>query len=363
MKKEVKKEKITATFIFECLGIMVAAFIPVSILLLENGVEIRIDRLVIINDLLSFKWFFGLLFALIFIAIIKKLIINGGKLTSIINIISFLLLIALLVCSFMTCKNTIAWLNDVPVSLSTDISYTSNPTLDSILPMDRTGFWSLGLKDIAGYKKKARIAYINSASSAREKELRWEIFFNDADSYKYEGGNDFWIYVKEYYTFLGSLSDGNMDVALRGFENISAHISDIGVSVDDHTDCGYVPSTLLQLKYEKAGWRSELWSGLVSRYIAVALTDPNVIDDTRTCWLGSLPDYLSDVNNRITDKEKNALLAKKLYDSFNSFEVQNSQYRAAFYSDVPQYIVDFYSMLSNTSSPDGLYEYIKNMKR
>ena len=58
MKKILNKIQIPVGFIFGYLGVIAAIFIPIAILLLENGVETRIDRLVIINNLLNFRWFF-----------------------------------------------------------------------------------------------------------------------------------------------------------------------------------------------------------------------------------------------------------------------------------------------------------------
>ena len=71
MKDILKKIQIPSSFIFGYLGIIVAAFIPIAILLLENGVETRIDRLIIINDLLNFKLFFGVFFTLTLLAVVK----------------------------------------------------------------------------------------------------------------------------------------------------------------------------------------------------------------------------------------------------------------------------------------------------
>lgn len=364
MKKILNKIQIPVSFIFGYLGVIAAVFIPIAILLLENGVETRIDRLVIINNLLNFRWFFSLFFILILLAILKApLEKKKATINKILDSASLVISFALLVCSAIICINTITWLNDVSVSLSSDTSFTSNPTLDSSLPMNRDGFLAVRPEKISEYKKKTRISYIKEASSAREQELRWEILLNDADTYKYEGGNDLWIYIREYYLFLSSIKDHDKDVALRGFENINAHVKDIGSSVDDHTDCSYVASTLFQLKTEETDWQARLWAGLVGRYMAVALTDTTVHEDTRTCWLGSLPEYLSEKELDVGGDDHLKLLANALRDSFNSFEVQNSQSHAIFYSDVPQYIVDFYTALSDSKDAESFYDYMKNMKK
>lgn len=364
MKKILNKIQIPFGFIFGYLGVIAAVFIPIAILLLENGVETRIDRLVIINNLLNFRWFFSLFFILILLAILKApLEKKKAAINKILDSASLVISFALLVCSAIICVNTITWLNDVSVSLSSDTSLTSNPTLDSSLPMNRNGILAVRPEKISGYKKKARISYIKEAGSAREQELRWEILLNDADTYKYEGGNDLWIYIREYYLFLSSIKDNDKDVALRGFENINAHVKDIGSSVDDYTDCSYVTSTLFQLKTEKTDWRARLWAGLVGRYMTVALIDTTIHEDTRTCWLGSLPEYLSEKELDVGGDDHLKLLANALRDSFNSFEVQNPQSHAMFYSDVPQYIVDFYAALSDFKDTDSFYDYIKNMKK
>ena len=67
-KKVLDGGQIPASFVFECLGVIAAVFIPITILLLVNGVETRIDRPVI-NELLNLDWFFGLLFGMVLIAI------------------------------------------------------------------------------------------------------------------------------------------------------------------------------------------------------------------------------------------------------------------------------------------------------
>lgn len=363
MRRLINKIRISSGFILGFLGIIVAAFIPMAILLLENGVETRIDRL-IINDLLNFEWFFGTIFALVLLAIAKVLVEKKEFLIArIFDLVSLALVLSLVVCSYVIYKNTTSWLNDVPVSLATDDAYTSNPMLDSSLPMNRGQLLAVRPKEISSYKKKARIAYIENADSVKEQELRWEIFFNDVDTYKYEGGNDFWIYVWKYYAFLSSMSDDDMDVILRGFENINTHVGNIGASVDDRSDCAYMISTLYQLKFEKSDWRAELWAGLVGRYMTVALIDLDVREDTRTCWLGSLPQYLSDKELDVGGDAHLKMLANALWNDFNSFEVQTSSSRAMFYSDVPQYIVDFYAALSDSASTDDFYEYIKSMTR
>ena len=154
MRKFLSKIQVSVSFIFGYLGVIAAVFIPIAILLLENGVETRIDRLVIINNLLNFRWFFSLFFILILLAILKaplekkKTIINK-VLDSTSLVISFILL----VCSVIICINTITWLNDVSVSLSSDTSFTSNPTLDSSLPMNRDGILAVHPEKISGYKK------------------------------------------------------------------------------------------------------------------------------------------------------------------------------------------------------------------
>lgn len=358
--KMLNKIQISDGFIFGCLGVIIAAFIPIAILLLENGVETRIDRLVIINDLLNFKLFFGMLFLLVLVTIVK--VLEGNEKTivaKIFNVGSLVLLLCLLLCSFMICQNTISWLNDVPVSISTDIAYTSNPTLDSMLPINREQAVAIRPKELFGYKKKARMSYIESANSIKEQELRWEIFFNDADTYKYEGGNDFWVYVWRYYSFLGSITDDDEDIALRGFASINAHIKNIGASVNDYT-CSYLFSTLFQLKLEETDWRAKMWASLVGRYMVVALMDVDIYEDTRACWLGSLPEFLMKDGLGVGDDNHLKILANAIWDAFNSFEVQYSEYRAMFYPDVPQYIVDFYTTLSKSKSAEDFYKYIKS---
>lgn len=357
--KVLNRIQISDSFVFGFLGIIIAAFIPIAILLLENGVETRIDRLVITNDLLNFELFFDMLFLLLLMAVTKALTRKRKIVViKILDIGSFVLLLSLLLCSFTICKNTISWLNDVPVSLSADTAYTSNPMLDSFLPMDRSEIIAVRPKGTFGYKKKARMTYIENASSTKEQELRWEIFLNDTDTYEYEGGNDFWVYVQKYYLFLGSITDDDKEIALRGFANIDAHVKNIGASVNDYTTCSYVGSTLLQLKFEEADWRAKMWAGLVGRYIAVALTDIDTHEDTRACWLGSLPEFLTKGGLSLDD-DRLEILANAIWNTFNSFEVQHSEYRTIFYHDVPQYIVDFYTTLSKSKNAEDFYKYIK----
>ncbi|MBQ6149822.1 hypothetical protein IJI86_02500 [Candidatus Saccharibacteria bacterium] len=361
-RKILNKIQVKSSLIFSCLGLIVAIFIPISILLLENGVEIRIDRLVMINDILSFQWFFGLLFLLILMVLIKIPIEGKNFLVArIFDLILFVLLFMLFTCSFVIFKNTISWLNDIPISLSTDNAYTSNPTLDSFLPTEKDKPLAVRLRGVPSYKKKTRITYIENTNFTREQELRWEMFLNDANTYKYEGGNDFWIYIREYYIFLNSIVDSEKEIASRGFKNINAHVKDIGASVGDSNDCMYMESTLLQLRFENVDWRAEMWAELVAKYMAVALIDLGVREDTRMCWLGSLPDYLLTEESGIGGDGHLKLLANALWNSFNSFEVQNSESRVMFYSDVPQYIVDFYTTLSGSANADDFYEYVKSM--
>ena len=177
VRKILSKIQVKPGLIFSCLGLIVAIFIPMSILLLENGVETRIDRLVIINDILSFQWFFGLLFLLILMAIIK-IPIEGKNFLAIriFDLILLVPLLLLLICSFVIFGNTISWLNDVPISLSTDNAYTSNPTLDSSSLTEKDKPLAVRLKNISSYKKRARIMYIENADSTKEQEFRWEMF-------------------------------------------------------------------------------------------------------------------------------------------------------------------------------------------
>lgn len=359
------RKRLSIGVVSSCLGVILAAFIPIAILLIENGVETRIDRMVIINNMLSFDWFFGTLLVIIFISIFKMLVKDKNLWLSI--IVDFVLIVSLVLitsCSWWIYSSSMQWLNDVPMAVDGDSAYTSNSTLDASMPSDteNSGFLAVRPNTISSYKKRARIAYIKSADSIKEQELRWEIFFNDANTYKYEGKNDFWLYVREYYLFLNSIGDDDKDVALRGFENLSTHVKDIGISVDDHRDCLYVGSTLLMLRFENTEWRAELWAKLVGEYMTVALTNTDVCNDVKACWLGSLAYYMTDGEFDIGGDGHLELLAKVLWDAYNSFEVQYSDYHINFYPDVPHNVVDFYTTLFDSSGAEGFYKYVKDMR-
>ena len=354
------KNWIPASFIFECLGVVVAAFIPIAILLLENGVEARIDRLVI-NGILNLEWFFRTSFVLVLISLVKKLAEGGKPLVArALDLISCALLLSLLICSVLAYENAISWLNDVPAALSTDTSYTSNPTLNAALPVEsEESVFARPTSNSSSYKKEMRLAYLRGSNSNKERERRWEMFLNDENTYKYEGKNDLWIYIRDYYLFLNALNDEDRNVILRGFGNLSAHVKDIGSSVDSGAECMCVGSTMLALRFESTDWRAKLWAGIVAKYMETALIDAGIDENIRMCWLSSIPNYLREDIGVGSENNLKALMST-LWSTAHSFDVQHAESHVVFYEDVPEYIVVFYEGLFNSGSEDDFYEYVVN---
>lgn len=280
--------------------------------------------------------------------------------TRALDLILLALLSLSLACSVFTYKNAIAWLNDAPASLSTDTSYTGNPTLRKYLDDEYELVFVRPTGNFSSYKKKLRIGYLKNGESATEQEQRWEMFLNDENTYKYEGKNDFWTYIREYYLFLNSLGDENKSVVQRGFEDLKAHVKDVGVLVDSGSECISVGSTMLMLRFEEDDWKTKLWAELVGEYIEVALTDIDVDWTARLCWLGSVPDYLRREIG-VGGEEHLKILAEALFGAAHSFEVQHSGASVIFYEDVPEYIVDFYEKLFGAGSGEEFYGYLENV--
>lgn len=358
--KLISKVKISLGSVLACLGVMVAVFVPIVVFVMQEGVELRIDRLVIVDRVLSLNWYVGLFSVILVVVFVKMLMSDRENMISgALNLILIVLLLLLVGCSCSIFHNSMLWLNDVPISTANDNAYTSNPSLSDFLAEERDGYVAVRVNNISSYKKRNRLAYINNVGAAVGRESLWEVLLNDKNIYEYEGKNDFWLYLREYYIFL-AVTDSE-GVVRRGFENLKIHVKDFGAYVDESNNCSYVPTTLLMLKYEKENWKAELWSELAAQYMATAISDVGVYSNTRTCWLGSLPDYLSREEYGVGDEEHLGLLTNALWVAFNSFEIQNSQYRAAFYSDVPSYIVDFYNKLASAEKYEDFYDYVRSL--
>ena len=357
--KGIKRIDMQLGAVLACLGVVVAAFVPIMVFVMQEGIELRIDKLVVIDNVLSLNWYVWILFAIILV-VLAKMLVDGKKnlFSGLVNIVLILLLLLLTGCSYVAFRNSVMWLSDVPASVATDNTYTSNPLLSEYFSGDLNKFVGVRVNEIPDYKKRSRLKYIQKIDSVEEKESLWEMFWNDNNSYEYEAKNDFWIYLGEYYDFLRTTSDE--EVVRRGFETMKVHVKDLGSYTDESNHCSYVSSTLLNVKDGEDDWRVELWSELVAQYIAVALSEVNVYSNTRACWLGSLPWFLNNEVLGIDENEHLGVLTNALWNAYNSFEVQNSVSHAFFYDDVPEYIVGFYNVLIESKSAEEFYERVLN---
>lgn len=361
VRTKIEDFELPSDVILGCFSAIVTAFIPIAIFVMQDGVEIRLDKFVVVNDVLSLNWYVAIFFVFIVAIVIKGIFIKKkSMLRGIVNILLLFIFALFLLCSIVVFKNSIMWLSDVPVSVASDNSYTSNPTLSEFLPSELGAVVGVRPENTVSYKKRSRLSYIEKSNSLDKKESLWEMFFNDEKTYEYEAKNDFWLYLREYYLFLDSIDDGK--IAKRGFDNIKTHVKDLGVYVDEGAQCMYMSSTLVMLKDKTSTWKVGLWSELIAEYVSVALTRADLHSETRMCWLASLPQYLLDERLDVGGEEHLRLLADALWSAYNSFEVQTSQTHAVFYSDVPQEIVDFYAALSNAADSDAFYDYVKTIE-
>ena len=337
------KDILPVSVVLTCLGVIVTIFIPIVVLVIQDGAELRIDKLVIMHEVLSLDWYIGMLFATLVLVFLKVSFEGNAIVQKITSVLLALLLALLMLCSYAMYQNSVSWIGDVPISVSSDNTSISNPTLNSFLSEnDFENFAIVRPSKISSYKKRARLSYINNAKTISQKELYWEIFWNDSLRLVVNAGSN--------------MEDDDQKIADQSFKIFQNHIKEIGSHVDETEQCSILSSTLVMLKFENKTWRAKLWSSLISEYIINALINMNIYDGTRSCWLYSLPEYFAKVRLDIGSDENLEILAKSLGEGFYSPIVRESYAHADLSSLEKDYVIEFYDMLLNSPTVKDFYE-------
>lgn len=359
-------EIISTNLVLTFLALITSILLPIAILVIQDGADLRIDKPTIIERVLDLSTYIALTFSIFLFAIAKRLLSKYAiaKAIKIITkvlggIIAFLML-CLIIYTFITFQNSMKWLSDTPIALSDENTFTSDSTLHSKLseiPAQTMVF--VRPVSISSYKKRTRLSYINSADTYLEKELRWETFWNDSNTYTQEAKNGLQLYLRDFYLFLFDRNN-NQSVVEQGFTSFKGHLSDLGSNMDELDLCLTVSSTMIMLKFENEPWRVTLWSELISRYMTVALIDPKIISSTRACWLESVPGYFIDGKLDVGSNENFDTLMGELWEAYKSDEVTNSFIHIDTDSFNKEYAKEFYQLLHSATSEEEFISEVKD---
>lgn len=359
-------EIISTNLVLAFLGLIASILLPIAILVIQDGTDLRIDKPTIIERVLDLSTYIALTFSIFLFAIAKRLL-NRYAIAKAIKIITkvlggiiALLMLCLIIYTFITFQNSMKWLSDTPIALSDENTFTSDSILHSKLnksPAQTITF--VRPTTISSYRKRARLSYINSADTFLEKELRWETFWNDNNTYNQEAKNGLWLYLRDFYLFLFDRKN-NQDIVEQGFLSFQEHLNNFGSSVDESNLCLSVSSTMNMLKFENEPWRTALWSKLISKYMTTALIDPKMISSTRVCWLESVPGYFIDGKLDVGPNENFNILMSKLWETYKSDEVTNSLIYIDTNSFNKEYAKEFYQLLRSTASEEEFISEVKD---